>query len=142
MPRYKSWDDHSARWKREHTKAGESKQLWNRWLKLTPTARKSTSIRDYAKGKSVSVQRTERRRKTVTDNLAKSVVGNEVIVSRGVEMMSPDELRWTAGASRSQIHKRASEQLMRDSKGRPIPNIPHYKYIRNGWNPWWYKGAQ
>jgi len=138
---YKSWDDHSARWKREHSKAGESRELWNRWLKLTPSSRKASSIRDYAKGTPVRVQRTERKRRDVASKVAKSIIGSEHIVERGVHMMTPDELRWTAGASRSAISKRAREQPFRDAKGRAIPDDPRYKYIRNGWNPWWYKGS-
>ena len=133
MPRYKSWDDHSARWKREHTKAGESRALWNRWLGLTPASRKGTSPRDYAKGVDIRSQKLSSKRKAVATKISSGIAGKHAIIVSGVNLMTADELRWTERATREQIAARAREQISKD------PNYK-YKYIRNGVNPWWYKG--
>lgn len=120
---FKRWEDHSARWQREHSAAGETKAKWNRFLKLSGKTRKGANIREYAKGVSVPAQRKTKAVTTAITRMKSLGFGREYVIERGAEHMTAVELRWTSTASIAQIKLRAGNK----------------KYVRNGINPWWYR---
>lgn len=117
----KSWDDHSDRWKRDQTRKGLSRSKWDSWFKLSPKSRKITNPYEYAKGRSVAEQRLTSARKAAFDNMVKQVNGRIGTIRVGVEMMTAEQLRWTAKANAQQIRRRAG-----------------MKMANGKYNPWWY----
>lgn len=123
VSKFKSWDEHSERWKRDQAKAGLSKQRWNSFLKLSDKSQRSADIRQYAKGFSVGEQRKEKARSIAAEKITSSRFGNDYVSRKGVDSMTAAQLRWTANATPDQIRARARNS----------------KYIVNNRNPWWYK---
>lgn len=122
---YKEWDKHSDRWKREHTKAGETRARWNRFLKLSDKTRKTLDIRKYAAGVSAPVQRRNNAVAAVVRKVSSASAGRATVIAHNTSLMSAKELQWTLKATQAQIRARAADK----------------KYIVNGRNPWWYKSV-
>lgn len=119
----KRWDDHTPKWQRQAAREGMTRARWDAWFSLSPTTRKKTDPRQYAKGITVASQR-----RTVQENAAADVMGglrasaSDRTIRLGVQSMTARQLRWTIKAQPHQIRKRAAQPLTAGQTR----------------NPWWY----
>ena len=129
----KTWMEHSPAWRSKASAEGATRQRWDGWFKLSPTARKTTSQRDYATGLTFTEAKRKHLQRMVylkMRRLSPSYVRNATIDRRILDMSDVD-LKWTADATLDDIKKRASVQT-KDKK------FPDYQDI-NERNVWWYR---
>ncbi len=126
MARYKRWEDHSDKWKRQATKEGLTASRWNGWLKLSAKTQKESDPRKYAAGQSVADQRNETKRGRAVEAIkrAMGVRQRESVIKANVARMSANDLDWTIKATPGQIRNRAGQK-----------NVSGYQR-----NPWWAYG--
>lgn len=118
----KRWEDHSARWQREHTKRGETRSRWNAYLKLSTRTRKTVDPNAYAMGISVANVRFGSTYSAAFKKMTEDMFGRVKTVVKGLSVMTAEELSWTAKAPDEAIIRRARNP----------------RYVRQGINPWWY----
>ncbi len=107
MAAFKSWADHSDRWKREALRDGLSPKRWDAWQRLSPSSRKATHPRQYAQGVSVREQKLRTLRTAAAKNLVAKTGAAEKRTARNIAKMTPAELRFAARATEKQLRRRA-----------------------------------
>lgn len=120
----KTWLEHSPAWRSKAAAEGATAKRWNAWLSLSPDARKRTSQREYAVGKSVPVQTRAQAEKKAYEKL-KAAAGHKArpaTIRKHVQRMSAEELRKINELTPAEIVRRGS----RDSRARKGNSIYWY----------------
>ena len=129
----KTWMEHSPSWRSKASAEGATRQRWDAWLKLSPTARKATSQRDYATGLTFTEAKRKHLKRITFLKMRKLSPRyiKDATINKRIESMSDDDLKWTADASLSEIKKRSAIQ----TKDRKFPDYQD----ANERNVWWYR---
>jgi hypothetical protein len=100
-----------------------TKARWDAWFSLSPSTRKTTDPRRYARGETVGAQRRSAAEvQVIARMLDLKAEASQRTIELGVATMTARELRWTIKAPHTLIRKRARQPVM---EGRTR-------------NPWWY----
>lgn len=120
----KTWLEHSPAWRAKAAAEGATAKRWNAWLSLSPDARKRTSQREYAAGKSVPVQTRAQAEKKAYEKLKATagVKARPATIRKHVQALTADELRQINNLTPAEIAKRGS----RDSRARKGGSIYWY----------------
>lgn len=121
----KRWEEHTPGWRARHAAAGETKARWNKYLDLSPETQRRFSVESYAAGEAIPVQRIERYKSEYRTTMYQELYGRKATVEKGIQLMTSEQLGWSAKASASSIQARGRSK--------------DPKFYIGTHNVWWYK---
>jgi hypothetical protein len=105
---WKSWGDHSDRWKKNARREGLDPNRWNRWRRLSPKTRKDTNPRNYAKGESIARQKRSKLEENVIKRMKENPFARDSTIRHNVEKLTNRDLHWAEKASGEALRHRAA----------------------------------